>query len=297
MQITETSQIVITGATWKQVVLAVTEPDGVAEDGGQVFPGHLAPGFANAPRNWRELARQAMDQAGVEDLAQQVILSASDPGFGAQRSFQLAEDSVEPQVEDWSGGHWSVLMESTLDWAEWVSGSSGSTITVEREDDGSWTITGTFPMADGARYEGTYFDAIMAAAADVRREQEADQIRTELKAIAEELVVPIWRSAYDAVDTFQAWMGEDITPSQADVDTAIRILTDAGWGHRVETAREHEAPYQNILVAVAPAGWDGGRIDRLLAIRPGRVPECTLRICPVPEAPMADWERELAQQS
>ena len=281
MKIKETSTIKITGATWAQAVLAVTDPEGV-----------FAPGFANAPRSWAQLAAEAMEQAGVEDLAQQVILSASEPGFGAHRSFKLMDGSVEPRIEDWRGGHWSVLTESTLERAEWTSGSSGSTITVDRVGDG-WTITGSFPVVD-ERYEGTYFDSLQSAVTDVRREQEALRLRAELKEIADELVVPIWHAAHEALNTFQAWMGADVQPSQTDVDTAIRILTDAGWSHRME---QGEAPYRTVLVAVAPEGWDGGVVERLLAIRPDRVPTCTLRICPVPDAAPADWELEATQQS
>ena len=283
MKIKETSTITISGATWAQTVKAVTDPDGF-----------LAPGFAKAPRSWKRMASEAMEQAGVENLAQQVILMASQPGFGARREFNLVEGAVEPRIEDWRGGHWSVLMESTLDWAEWTSGSSGSTITVEREDVDHWAITGSFPVIDGQRYEGKSFDALRTAVTDVRRDQEADRLRAEIEEITAQYITPMLQQLSD-LESLHGWC-TDTPPSQDDVDTAVRILTEAGWSHHLKVLGEDAGvlgyPHRTVLTGQAPEGWDGGKVERLLAIHPGRVPVCQIWICPVPEAAPADWELE-----
>jgi hypothetical protein len=155
-KIKEFSKLVITGATWDQVVASVTDPG-------------FAPGFAAAPDGWWTLARKALADVGweVDDaMAQGVILSSDRPGFGAVRDVEYATAYHRiPEIrDDATGGSWRVLPYYAVHRAIWASGASGSSIEIFWCDGRGWTITGSFPVVDGIRYEGTYYQAFMHAA-------------------------------------------------------------------------------------------------------------------------------------
>jgi hypothetical protein len=155
-EIKEFSRLTIAGATWDQCVAAVTS-------------GGFAPGFAAAPGGWEALARKALADVGwgVDDAMDQgVVLSADRPGFGAFREVEYA--TAYPRIaeirDDATGGSWRVLPYYAVHRAIWASGASGSSIEIFWCDGRGWTITGSFPVVDGARYEGTYYQAFMRAA-------------------------------------------------------------------------------------------------------------------------------------
>lgn len=146
--IVETHVITIHGASWEFVVAATTDPHGL-----------LVPGFAHAGYQRR--------QGLIPDGA---ILISDCAGHGAVRIWELVDDRKAATVPDPDhGGSWHILTQDTLSWARWVSGSSGSSIEVERDAGGTWTVTGEFPVTDGQRYEGLYWDALQAAIASSGR--------------------------------------------------------------------------------------------------------------------------------
>jgi hypothetical protein len=145
MKTTETSVITVTGADWRFVLAAVTDPHGL-----------FVPGFAHAGHHQRQGLVPA-DAILISDCA----------AFGARRSWELVDGQVADTIQDPDhNGAWHILTQDNLSWARWTSGSSSSAIEVEREDDGdTWTVTGEFPVAAGVRYEGLYWDALQAAIA------------------------------------------------------------------------------------------------------------------------------------
>lgn len=222
MNIDEYSQLVITGVSWRHVLAAL---------GG--FNNHrggtdkiLAALTANPP------IRECQEHLAF--VAKNVVLVANHSA--GERYVRFSDGDVEaPYIEDedFNGG-WLAATPATTEEIEFSSELSGSAIRAEKMGDGSWTITGTFPISDGKRYEGSYFRAFKEAAAIPMAGAEQ---RSELKRLRK--IVNIKRkqfyefldgSSIVEMDSFQGWdLLERSYATDQEIAEVTAFITDHGW--------------------------------------------------------------------
>lgn len=198
MKLKEYSQLVISGASWKHVLDALGGFS--AHDGGteEVLAALVA---APATRESRDLAL----------IAENAILVANHSiGERYVRLSEGCDQEAQPYIadEDFNGG-WLVATPDTTEEIEFSSASSGSAIRAEKMGDGSWTITGTFPILDGKRYEGSYFRAFKEAAAipmaDTEQRSELERLRKIIDTKIKKFYHALDRSPIVEMDSFQGW--------------------------------------------------------------------------------------------
>jgi hypothetical protein len=266
--IKEFSMITITNATWAQVVDATMG------------------GFANVPQNWSDLVHDVIGSKR-DATVDNIVVTSECPGFGAWREWRYAEgveSSTQPKIMDSMGGCWRIFTPENLAWAVWGSGYSGSEITVERKHDRTgWTITGKFPIIDGIRYEGGYFDAFtkavkkdnlpeMTAKASEEigslRIQRMEKFMKMFREVIEPEIVPM--------DNFQNWANFEthstgikwipVYATTSEIERTTTILTANGWSAVADTRYnlpDSEGGPIRVLVASPPASWDDEWLPRL----------------------------------
>lgn len=165
MELVENSQVILSGATWKQAILAVSSDD--------YF---LVPGFSRTPETWKEL----VSDMGL--VPEEVIFSATHSLAGRHVEFMEEKETYflqdpdfvqDPDIETCEAG-WHVLTKSNLKIATWESDSSS--ITIERRDDGLFDIIGLFPIEDGSRYEGYYYQTMMRPIEQAKKLSEFEEL-------------------------------------------------------------------------------------------------------------------------
>lgn len=238
MNITETNVITVTGASWGFVRAAL----GAGEDA------NLA-GFANVPsdQDWTALAASALTEAGLNPaVAPNAVLSATRPGFGAERHVEVRDGAVVAVIPDPMGGEWRVLLPDTIAWAQWISSGSGSSIAVEAEEGGTWTVTGSFPIWDGEVTEDWYFDCLREAIqqeparAEARAKDSArlEEIRTKITEMFKDAALAALEGPEDGMD-WHPWSLVDtnyLPESQEEFEENIEAIKAAGFVPEVRLA-------------------------------------------------------------
>lgn len=283
--IKETSVIQFIG-TWKIAMNAVTDPNE-----GTAFP---VPGFAAAEHQQR---------AGL--VPPRVILMSTDPIPGCTREYEVFDENDVEEIEDPCGGSWVILEEDNLVWARWGSATSGSTIEIDRlsSDNGpEWKITGTFPVVDGVRHEGVYWDALQAAIANLRGElhaaEELARISQYRRKRWEDMLFPLM-TAMSAVEGFQDW---NISADQEIVDIATETAARLRWTVRTVTVPPSlayeicAADDALMLELVPPSGWDADFRAEAELLSPGHRfrDSVTVPSLLLPQPEPEDWERGLS---
>jgi len=147
METTYYNVVMITGLTWKQAILAVTDP-----------LGDFAPGFANT----EEIDWEAKTKTLGLDPSQ-VILIATHPIAGTGRWWQYEEGSDPEIIPDGHGDAihgWWVATQDNFVAGEWVSGSSGTVTTIEKDDDGYTVSVRTKIDDNGKPVNSLYMEAL-----------------------------------------------------------------------------------------------------------------------------------------
>ena len=66
-------------------------------------------------------------------------------------------------------GGWYVFVDGDVTYLFMASASSGSSLTAEKQDDGTWTVTLEVPVEDGRPYEGCYWGCFHEALKEVEK--------------------------------------------------------------------------------------------------------------------------------
>jgi hypothetical protein len=249
MQIKEYSTLEIKGATWKHVTTALGGFNACECD-----PEEVLAALRKAP------ATRVLD--GLEWIADNDVVLVADHSVG-DRSFDLEGDwHNHPWIKDQDfNGAWLVATAETVSRLEFASASSGSRILASRRGD-EWTITGSFPIVDGERYEGAYFKAFMEAAEiSVAERPQRDAlmaIRGARERARTDLHDALRATAIPDMDSYQGWdlvTREYATPDE--VAEATAILAGLGWEATEANVYGYGEPVK-VLAARPAGGWNDG---------------------------------------
>lgn len=304
MEFIETSIVELKDVPWDIVRTAL---------GGSRNPGNRyqhVPGFVNMPGDvedqWVGLVRKALEAAQMDTgLVEDAVLQSTQPMPNGWRELKQVEGSAVPHIKDPMGGQWNILLPCNLQVAEWCSATSGSTIKVERNPvEGSWDITGEFPVENGERYEGLYFANLMEAARFVHLQTNN---REKISAVMAEYTQR-WETVVTALhaecgkvleDIFQEWYPDDDgslpVASDDDLDTLRELVKDK-W---LYIDRHFPVGFENTnsvrgdvpvyAASLRPlAGWAGDLINRLVTFGAPVPPEPFLAVLPLAVPPAGE---------
>lgn len=198
MEIFEHSEVTLSGLTWTEAVLSIT-PDNTEVQ--------LAPGFANAPEDWRA----KIEAMGLDP--NQIILSATHSHV-AYRHVKFVEGESRYFLKDATDTSqsyiphgWHIITETNLLLATWASG--GSSITMRRNEDDSelFDVVGKFPIEDdGLVYEGFYYETMMRPVHQANAIERFETLATERKDMFNALMIRIIdETEIAALPGFQDW--------------------------------------------------------------------------------------------
>lgn len=248
MNIDEYSQLVMTGVSWKHVLTALGGFNGYSGGTDQILAALMA-------------APDTRERQDLAIIARNVVLVA-DHSVG-ERYIRFADGDVgAPYIADEDfNGRWKVAIPEMAEEIEFSSATSGSTIRADKERDGSWTITGIFPILDGERYEGSYFRAFMAAAAipmaGAEQQLELERLMGVEDIARQQLYDALEGSPIVEMDSFQGWdLLERSYASEAEVAETTAFLTNRGWEATRATVYGYGDPV-NVLAARPASGNDG----------------------------------------
>lgn len=255
MRISENLEITLSGLTWTEAILSVT-PDNTEVQ--------LAPGFANAPKDWKAQS-EAM---GLDP--NQVILSAVHSlayrhvKFVDGESKYFLKDTTEYLDTTYMPRGWHIITKSNIQEATWSSGDSVVTIRQSESDSELFDVIGKFPIeADGCCY-GAYYETMMQPV------HQADALR-EFETLATERKDEFYASMIKIIDAtdivtipgFQDWdMPADPTP--------FKVIAEQFGMHAAEQEIIIYGQPVMALVFVAPSDeqWRD-ELDELVSEYPG----------------------------
>lgn len=300
MEFIETSIIELKNVPWDIVRTAL---------GGSRNPGsryqHI-PGFVNMPSDvedqWVGLTRQALEAAQMDTgLVEDAVLQSTQPMPYGWRELEQVEGSTVPHIKDPMGGQWNILLPCNLQIAGWCSATSGSTIRVERNLDGSWDITGEFPMENGKRYEGLYFANLMEAARfahlQVDNQEKISAVMAEYTQRWNGIVTALHAECGDALeDIFQEWYPDDDNSLPVAGKSDLDTLTKLAIGKCLSITIHFPSGFENTnsvrgdvpvyAASLRPlAGWADDLIAELNTLGAPTPPEPFLAVLPLAVPP------------
>lgn len=250
MEIFEYSQITLSGLTWEEAMLSVT-PDDIANTEIQ-----LAPGFAYTPEDWKTKV-QAM---GLDP--KQIILSATHSHV-AYRHVEFVDNEPTFFLEDPTNylgmigvsqddtpRGWHIITKTNLRKATWGSGCSQITIQQHEADSELFDVIGKFPIEDGHRYEGAYYETLMRPVNQANAVERFEVLATEREGMFYCLMMGIVeKSEIASLPGFQDWEG----PVDPEPFKEIASRFDVYVEEQELTIDERPV---KALVFVGASGWD-----------------------------------------